>query len=262
MMNEQDNELFSIGGSASNSGVEFYSDNYTAKFVMDKTGSYEITHDERLELGRVRDILYRIPIIKGLFAVIDRNPLFVIPIIGLIVLDVIGVSGSVESVDNKILTTTTIIVGVATLISLLYVIKTILFKIKKTWMFHGAEHKTIYTYEKGDDLTLENVRASPRIARRCGTNMVVFCSFFFIIFWFTVDFSSIRIIGSYILAYEIFDLENGDKYPVIKWFFNFGHICQQKLFTSEPTDEQINASIETINKLIELEHSVKYEDIL
>ena len=61
-------------------------------------------------------------------------------------------------------------------------------------------------------------------------------------------------IGAFVLGYELFDLENGDKYPIIKLFFMFGQWCQQKVFTREPTDNQIIASIETLKKLIELEN--------
>jgi len=252
-MNEHDNEPFSIGGSASNNGVEFQSDNFVAKFVMDKSGSYEVTHEERLELGAIRDVLYRIPILKGLLSLVDYKPLYTVPIIGLIVLDIMRSTVFVVAVNSYVLITLLVISGVTLLACLAYVTKTILFKMKSTWMFHGAEHKTIYAYETGSELTLENVRACPRIAKRCGTNIAIFYVFFFAIFWFVIDISSVRFIGAYVLAYELFDLRNGDRYPVIKVFFKLGQFCQQRLFTKEPTDIQITASIETVNKLIELE---------
>jgi len=127
-------------------------------------------------------------------------------------------------------------------------------KVGDTWSFHGAEHKAIYAHENGIELTLEKVRGCPRIARRCGTNLVVFVVFFFVILWFITNYISIMYIGAFVLGYELFDLENGDKYPIIKLFFMFGQWCQQKVFTREPTDNQIIASIETLKKLIELEN--------
>lgn len=44
--------------------------------------------------------------------------------------------------------------------------------IKRTFRYHGAEHKTIYCYEKGLELTTENVREQPREHPRCGTSFL------------------------------------------------------------------------------------------
>ncbi len=44
--------------------------------------------------------------------------------------------------------------------------------IKRTFCYHGAEHKTIYCYEKGLELTVENVREQPREHPRCGTSFL------------------------------------------------------------------------------------------
>jgi len=44
--------------------------------------------------------------------------------------------------------------------------------IKRVWAYHGAEHKTIFCYEKGLPLTVENVRAQSRLHPRCGTNFL------------------------------------------------------------------------------------------
>lgn len=44
--------------------------------------------------------------------------------------------------------------------------------IKRTFRYHGAEHKTIYCYEKGKELTTENVRRQPREHPRCGTSFL------------------------------------------------------------------------------------------
>ena len=56
--------------------------------------------------------------------------------------------------------------------------------IKRTFMYHGAEHKTIFCYEKGCELTVENVRKQSRFHPRCGT------SFIFVILIISVIISS------------------------------------------------------------------------
>jgi uncharacterized protein YqhQ len=44
--------------------------------------------------------------------------------------------------------------------------------IKRTFMYHGAEHKTIFCFEKGLPLTVENVRVQKRFHPRCGTSFI------------------------------------------------------------------------------------------
>jgi len=51
---------------------------------------------------------------------------------------------------------------------------------QRLFSYHGAEHKTIHTYEKGEDLTIDNVKKSSRLHPRCGT------SFVFIVFLITL----------------------------------------------------------------------------
>ena len=45
--------------------------------------------------------------------------------------------------------------------------------IKRTFMYHGAEHKTIFCYEKGLPLTVENVKKQQRFHPRCGTSFLI-----------------------------------------------------------------------------------------
>lgn len=45
--------------------------------------------------------------------------------------------------------------------------------IKRTFMYHGAEHKTIFCYENGLELTVENVRKQKRFHPRCGTSFMI-----------------------------------------------------------------------------------------
>ena len=45
--------------------------------------------------------------------------------------------------------------------------------IKRVFMYHGAEHKTIFCYEKGFELTVENVRKQKRFHPRCGTSFMI-----------------------------------------------------------------------------------------
>ena len=46
--------------------------------------------------------------------------------------------------------------------------------IKRVFMYHGAEHKTIHTYEAGEELTVENARGKSTVHPRCGTSFLLF----------------------------------------------------------------------------------------
>lgn len=59
-----------------------------------------------------------------------------------------------------------IFVGYVVLVSLMN-------DIKRVYMYHGAEHKTIFCYEKGLELTVENVRPQKRFHPRCGTSFMI-----------------------------------------------------------------------------------------
>jgi uncharacterized protein YqhQ len=131
-----------------------------------------------------------------------------------------------------------------------FIIITILYRVKETWRYHGAEHKTIYAYENNIELTLGNVRACPRVAKRCGTNLVVFLILFYTPLAFFIEYESVKLVIAFMLAYELFDLDNGGKIPVIKLFFKLGNWFQHRVFTAEPTDEQLTAAIETMKALV------------
>jgi uncharacterized protein YqhQ len=50
---------------------------------------------------------------------------------------------------------------------------TLMKDIRRTFMYHGAEHKTIFCYEQGLELTVENVRKQKRFHPRCGTSFLI-----------------------------------------------------------------------------------------
>jgi len=236
-----------IGGRASNSGVSFVSDDYSAKFVMHKDNTYTVSVEKLKDLSKIRKTVKKIPLVKGLFSMIMSGRIIVAIMILAIVSDLAGHSESVGELEVHLLLY--IITAIGLSFCMIYIFMTVIVRAKQTRKFHGAEHKTIYAYENKIELTLENVRACPRVARRCGTNFGVFFILFCILFSIFLDYVSVSLILSYILSYELFDLKNGEKVPVIKWFIKLGGFFQQKLFTAEPTDDQILAAIETIKKL-------------
>jgi uncharacterized protein YqhQ len=239
--------IMGVGGSATNNGVMFVSDRHSAQFIMQKDGSYEINTAKRIVKGGVRRVVEKIPLVKGIFSLFDSSYLISIIVGSMLCLDLFQISN--RSIPHPV----TISLFIVMIFCMAYVVKKMLYKIKNLWSFHGAEHKTILAYEDNAELSLENVRKYPRIAKRCGTNLVVFAIPLFLMLYHFIGYSSIGFVLSYAIAYELFDLENGDKLPVLRIVFKLGYWFQHNLFTIEPTNAQLSASIETINRLIELD---------
>jgi uncharacterized protein YqhQ len=144
--------------------------------------------------------------------------------------------------------------------------------IRRVFQYHGAEHKSIHAYERGDDLTIENAKKYPTLHARCGTAFILLV-LMLSIFLFTAVFPFLPkdLMGNKILtnafyivvkmlllvpiagiSYEIIRL--GDRYDnrLLKTFLLPG-LWLQKLTTREPTDDQIEVAIVALKKTLERE---------
>jgi len=254
----------SIGGSASNSGVVFHGEYYKASFKMDNNDQYTISHSRLPPIQGMKSFIAHIPFVRGLAALFAR-PFLGFTIVLNTAVEFASRRGLIETwfggdSVRRVYFTINAVLMILILALTIFVIKTILYKTQYTRMYHGAEHKVVYALINDIPLELDRVRACPRIADRCGTNLVVFILLFVVAFSFVLDFASLRLVLGFILGYELFDLENGHKLPVIKFFYVFGGWCQQRLFTREPTDIQLAAAIDTAKVLVELEESAESEE--
>ncbi len=123
--------------------------------------------------------------------------------------------------------------------------------IKRVFMYHGAEHKTINCYESGEELTVENVRKHTRKHPRCGTSfLLIVMVISIIIFWFiTIDHTVYRIL----LKLALLPVVAGISYEIIKFagrhdnWFTSAISAPGKWFqcitTNEPDDDQIEVAI-------------------
>ena len=134
--------------------------------------------------------------------------------------------------------------------------------IARVFQYHGAEHKTINTFEDGVPLTVENVRERSRYNKRCGT------SFLFIVMFISIlvfSFIQITEILPRLLAHlALIPLIGGLSYELLRFSAKtdskfIGALVQpglwiQHITTNEPDDEQIAVAIESVHKLMETEH--------
>lgn len=131
--------------------------------------------------------------------------------------------------------------------------------IQRVFQYHGAEHKTIFAYEAGLPLTVENVRKFPRLHPRCGTNflMIVMCISIFVFAFLGWPNLLERILSRILLmpvvagvSYEIirFAGRHNDN-PWIHKLILPG-LLLQKLTTREPADEMIEVAIASVKAVV------------
>ena len=136
--------------------------------------------------------------------------------------------------------------------------------IKRTFMYHGAEHKTIFCYEKGMELTVENVRKQSRFHPRCGT------SFMFVMIIISVIVSSVISVAFpglrnntavwMAIKILILPLIMGLGYEFIKYagrhenvfvkILSAPGLWMQRLTTKEPDDSMIEVALEAFKAVI------------
>lgn len=136
--------------------------------------------------------------------------------------------------------------------------------IKKLFKYHGAEHKTIFCYEKGLALTVENVRKQVRFHPRCGT------SFMFLMIAVGILFSTIIIIFApgvtkytalwVTIKILLVPLFCGVGYELIRFCGKHDNIITkivaapglwvQRITTKEPDDDMIEVAIKAMEEVI------------
>mgnify|MGYP001058407148 FL=1 len=135
-------------------------------------------------------------------------------------------------------------------------------EIHRVFEYHGAEHKTIYCYENGLELTVENVRKQPRHHPRCGTSflfVVIAVSIFLSIVVFTplkIENTLLRmalhllmlpvIVG---VTYEFNRYVGGHDGPVSRALRGPG-MWMQNFTTFEPDDSMIQVGIEALKRVL------------
>ena len=131
--------------------------------------------------------------------------------------------------------------------------------IKRVFMYHGAEHKTISTYEHGLELTVENVRKGCRLHPRCGTSFLIFVMIISVIVFMVIP-GGISWWQRALFKILLLPVVAGLSYEVIKfagrhenWFTKL--ISQpgmwlQHITTREPDDAQIEVAIESLKAVM------------
>ena len=124
--------------------------------------------------------------------------------------------------------------------------------IKRVFMYHGAEHKTINCYEHEQEITVENIKKHKKLHPRCGTSYLFFIVVISILVFSLVDWSSIWYIKIG-LRLLLLPIVAGLAYELLKfcgkhenWFLKiirFPGMMLQKITTKEPDDDMIEVAV-------------------
>ena len=167
--------------------------------------------------------------------------------------------------------------GIRLLIFLAYILLISLIPtLRRVFMYHGAEHKTITCYEKGEELTVENVKKCSRVHDRCGTTFL-----FLVVFISVLVFSVVNVLLARLNLYNLVENELVNKlirigvkilllpfiaslsYEVLrllsktksKFFliFKFPGLLLQRLTTREPSDDMIECAIAAFTTVLKMD---------
>jgi uncharacterized protein YqhQ len=133
--------------------------------------------------------------------------------------------------------------------------------IQRVFQYHGAEHKTIFAFEEGVELTLENVKRFSRLHPRCGTSfllivMLVSIAVFSLIpkVWPFAFKALSRVVLLPLIAgisYEFLKWSaKNDQHPLVKLVIAPG-LALQRMTTREPDDDQLEVAIRSVQEALE-----------
>jgi uncharacterized protein YqhQ len=130
---------------------------------------------------------------------------------------------------------------------------------RRVYMYHGAEHKTVFAWEHGLELTVENVKEFSTRHPRCGTSFILFVMIVSILVFSLLgrpDFLH-RVIYKILLlpvvagiSYEAIRFTGKYSHSKIVQLMSWPGLTLQKITTREPSDDQIEVAIAAMKKVI------------
>lgn len=134
--------------------------------------------------------------------------------------------------------------------------------IRRVFQYHGAEHKTVFTWEAGLPLTVANARPQPRQHPRCGTSFLMVVMLVSIILFSVIKFDSL--LFNFLVRLALMPIVAGLSYEIIRlsarkesgWVFKsitLPGVWLQNITTQEPDDQQLEVAIVALKESLKLE---------
>jgi len=137
-------------------------------------------------------------------------------------------------------------------------------EIHRVFQYHGAEHKTVFAWEKGADLTVENARPMRRQHPRCGTSFLMVVMLVAIVLFSVIKFDALWL--NLLVRIVLMPLVAGLSYEIIRYaakketsavfkFMTLPGLWLQNITTQEPDDDQLEVAIVSLKESLKLEPS-------
>lgn len=134
--------------------------------------------------------------------------------------------------------------------------------IRRVFEYHGAEHKTVFTWEAGLALTVENARPQPRQHPRCGTSFLMVVMLVSIVLFSIIKFD--LLVYNMLVRIALMPLVAGFSYEIIRLsakkesgfvfkLITLPGVWLQNITTKEPDDQQLEVAIEALKESLKLE---------
>jgi uncharacterized protein YqhQ len=134
--------------------------------------------------------------------------------------------------------------------------------IRRVFEYHGAEHKTVFNWEKGLDLTVENAGIQKRQHPRCGTSFLMVVMLVAIVLFSVIKFDAMWM--NLVVRIALMPLVAGLSYEIIRYaakkesgavfkFMTLPGIWLQNITTQEPDDDQLEVAIVSLKESLKLE---------
>lgn len=165
----------------------------------------------------------------------------------------------VESLIKKVVTSrvaVNLLGGVVRMcVFLIYVVLCSRLKeIRRVFQYHGAEHKTVFCFEAGQELTVENARKFTTLHPRCGTSFLVFVMLISIVVFTALGTDSTNVLSRVGSRLLLLPLVAGVSYELLRWLgrakdnsviraLKWPGLMVQKITTAEPDDKMLEVAI-------------------
>ena len=134
--------------------------------------------------------------------------------------------------------------------------------IRRVFEYHGAEHKTVFNWEKGLDLTVENAKVQKRQHPRCGTSFLMVVMIVAIVLFSVIKFDAMWM--NLVVRIALMPLVAGLSYEIIRYaakkesgaifkIMTLPGIWLQNITTQEPDDDQLEVAIVSLKESLKLE---------
>jgi uncharacterized protein YqhQ len=133
-------------------------------------------------------------------------------------------------------------------------------EIRRIFQYHGAEHKTVYTYEAGEELTVENVQRHDTLHPRCGTAFLMIVLVIAILvfslagnpeLWLKILSRLLLLPVVAGLSYEALRFGGGNTDRLWVRILITPGLWLQRLTTAKPTDDMVEVAIASLKRVIE-----------